>query len=130
MTDGGGTANGGVNTVTRTFIVAVAPANQAPVVTTTAGSLTYIEGQAAVAIDPGVTVTDADSTNLVGATVAITNNFAAGQDVLAFINQVGHHRQLQRGHRRPDPDRHRLAWRPTRRPARSPTPTPAPTRRR
>ena len=60
-----------------------------PVVVTTAGSLAYTENQAATAIDSGVTVTDIDSTNLVGGSVAITGNFASGQDVLGFANQSG-----------------------------------------
>ena len=34
-------------------------------------------------------MTDADNTNLAGATVTITANFASGQDVLAFTNQNG-----------------------------------------
>jgi hypothetical protein len=63
--------------------------NDAPVVTTTAGNLSYTENAAATAIDPGLTVTDVDSANLTGATVAITGNFASGQDVLAFTNQLG-----------------------------------------
>jgi hypothetical protein len=61
-------------------------ANQAPVVTTSPGSATFITGSSAVAVDPGVTVTDADSATLPGATVSITGNFHAGEDVLAFTN--------------------------------------------
>jgi hypothetical protein len=40
-------------------------------------------------IDPGLTVTDLDSTNLTGATVAITAGFVSAQDTLAFTNQLG-----------------------------------------
>ena len=58
-------------------------------VTTTGTTLGYAENGAATAIDPGLTVSDADSTNLTGATVTITGNFASGQDVLAFTNQLG-----------------------------------------
>src|SRR5262249_345317 len=83
LPDSGGTGNGGVDTIIRTFIVAVAPANQAPVVTATAAPLAYLQGQT-VAIDGALTVTDADSLTLSGATVAIVSNFAPGQDVLAF----------------------------------------------
>ena len=39
------------------------------------------------AVDPALTVTDADSTNLTGATVSITAGFTSGQDVLAFATQ-------------------------------------------
>ena len=38
---------------------------------------------------PGLTVADLDNVNLAGATVAISGNFAAGQDVLGFTNQNG-----------------------------------------
>ena len=64
-------------------------ATAAPVVTTTGSSLAYTENATATAIDPGLTVSDADSTNLTGATVSISANYADGQDVLAFTNQLG-----------------------------------------
>src|SRR6185437_14084718 len=69
-------------------ITVVAP-NATPVVTTTAGNLAYTENAGAVAIDPGLTVTDSDNTNLTGATVAITAGFVSAQDTLAFTNQLG-----------------------------------------
>src|SRR5207248_825277 len=81
------TDSGGAST-SRSFIVAVAPSNAAPVVTPSAGSLTYNQGQAATPIDAGLTVTDASPT-LIGASVAIVKNFAAGQDVLGFNSQNG-----------------------------------------
>ncbi|MFX9165550.1 autotransporter-associated beta strand repeat-containing protein, partial [Acinetobacter baumannii] len=43
-----------------------------------------LEAQPATAIDPALTVTDSDSANLTFATVQITGNYFAGQDVLAF----------------------------------------------
>src|SRR5207249_4228788 len=64
--DGAATNNLGSGTRT----ITVVSVNEAPVVVTTSGSLAYIENQAATAIDSGVTVTDADSPNLIGATVA------------------------------------------------------------
>jgi hypothetical protein len=69
--------------------ITVTAPNAAPVVTTTGGNLSYTENAAATAIDPGLTVSDSDTSNLVGASVAITGNFATGQDVLAFTNQLG-----------------------------------------
>jgi hypothetical protein len=66
-----------------------AASNAAPVVTTTGSTLAYTEGDGAVVIDSGITVTDADNANLTSATVAITANYASGQDVLAFSNQLG-----------------------------------------
>ncbi|MGN1291078.1 MAG: beta strand repeat-containing protein, partial [Bradyrhizobium sp.] len=61
----------------------VAPPDAPPVVT--AGhTLSYIEAQPATAFDPALTVTDSDSANLAHATVQITGNYVAGEDVLAF----------------------------------------------
>ena len=63
-------------------------ANQAPVVTTSGGSTSYIEGTP-VAIDAAITVTDEINANLASATVSITTGFGASQDLLQFINQNG-----------------------------------------
>ena len=62
---------------------------QAPVVSTSGGTAAYVENGTPVAIDPGLTLSDADSTQLTGATVAITGGFVAGQDLLGFANQSG-----------------------------------------
>ena len=61
----------------------------APVLTTTGSALAYTENAAATAVDPGLTVTDMDSTNLTGATVTISANYVNGEDVLSFTNQLG-----------------------------------------
>jgi len=87
--DQGNTGTGGPLTDTDTVNITVTAPNAAPVVTATVGNLSYTENAAATAVDPGLTVTDSDNANLVGATVAITGNFANGQDVLAFTNQLG-----------------------------------------
>jgi hypothetical protein len=87
--DQGNSGTGGALTDTDTVNITVNAANDPPVVTTTAGNLAYNENDLPTAIDPGLTVTDADNANLTGATVAITGNFASGQDVLAFTNQLG-----------------------------------------
>jgi Bacterial Ig domain/Calx-beta domain len=87
--DQGNTGAGGPLTDTDTVNITVNAANDAPVVTTTAGNLSYTENDPATAIDPGLTVTDIDSANLVGATVAITSGFVSAQDTLAFTNQLG-----------------------------------------
>jgi CSLREA domain-containing protein len=87
--DQGNTGTGGALTDTDSVNITVTAPNAAPVVTTTAGNLSYTENAAATAIDPGLTVSDSDTANLVGATVAITGNFASGEDVLAFVNQLG-----------------------------------------
>ncbi|HEU5130669.1 MAG TPA: Ig-like domain-containing protein, partial [Pyrinomonadaceae bacterium] len=81
---------GGTNTsAPQSFTITVVPPNATPVVTTTAGNLSYTENAGAVVIDSGVTVTDSDNTDLVGATVAITAGFVSAQDTLAFTNQLG-----------------------------------------
>ncbi len=50
------------------------------------GNSTILSAGAQV-IDSAITVTDADDTMLVGATVSITQNFDAGGDILGFVNQ-------------------------------------------
>jgi len=55
----------------------------------TVAPLAFTENGAAASIDPGLTVTDADSPNLAGATVTISAGYVSGEDVLAFVNQNG-----------------------------------------
>src|SRR4029450_10918742 len=86
--DLGNTGSGGALTDTDTVNITVNDAG-APIVTTTAGNLAYTENDPATAIDPGLPVTDSNSTDLVGATVAITAGFVSAQDTLAFTNQLG-----------------------------------------
>ena len=54
-----------------------------------AGTLTYIENQAASAINSTLTVSDIDSPTLTSATVSIGTGFNSAQDVLGFTNQNG-----------------------------------------
>ncbi len=82
VTSQDGTASGIVT-------VTISGSNDAPVLNANGGSLSYTEGQVATAIDTALIVSDVDSTNLNGATVSITGNFASGQDVLGFTNQNG-----------------------------------------
>ncbi|WP_249140371.1 beta strand repeat-containing protein [Bradyrhizobium manausense] len=76
-------------TATGTVTVTITGTNDAPVLNANGGSLSYTENQAATAINTALLVSDVDSTNLTGATVSITGNFASGQDVLGFTNQNG-----------------------------------------
>lgn len=69
--------------------IAVTAANDAPTVGTSGGAASYTENDVAVVLDAGVAVTDVDSANLVGATVQITGNYAAGEDLLSFVDQAG-----------------------------------------
>ena len=93
VTDSGGTANGGMNSVSQSFIVAVAPSNVAPVVTTTASAAALSSrARPRPTIDPGLTLQDLNSpTNatIVGATVQITVNNNPSEDVLSFNPQNG-----------------------------------------
>ncbi|MCK1501748.1 VCBS domain-containing protein [Bradyrhizobium sp. 188] len=83
------TNDGAANSVAVTDTINVTPVNDAPVLNANGGTLSYTENQAATAIDTVLTASDVDSTNLTGATVSITTNFASGQDVLGFTNQNG-----------------------------------------
>ncbi|MBK7238075.1 MAG: tandem-95 repeat protein [Sterolibacteriaceae bacterium] len=84
--NGGSTA---IAAATASLSTSITPVNDAPVLTTSGSTLTYTENQAATAVDAALTVSDVDSTNLAGATVTISANYANGQDVLAFTNQLG-----------------------------------------
>ena len=70
---------------------AVIGANSNPTLTglETGTPLAVTENDAAKAVTASVVVGDTDDTNLVGATVQISNNFVTGEDVLAFTNQLG-----------------------------------------
>lgn len=61
-----------------------------PVLGASGGSATFTEGNQVagtpVVVDSGLTLSDADSTTLASATVAVTGNFQSGADVLGFIN--------------------------------------------
>jgi hypothetical protein len=80
--------DGDVDSAAATCAISVFSANQAPVVTTTATSLTYTVGDPAVTIDPGVTVSDADDANLEGAVVRLSAGLEVG-DELVFVDQSG-----------------------------------------
>ncbi|MBW4464707.1 MAG: cadherin domain-containing protein [Pegethrix bostrychoides GSE-TBD4-15B] len=82
------TTDSGDNTFTKTLTVTVNNLNDPPIVTTSTGSLAYQEGSGAVAIDPGLAVTDIDSPDLAGGTVRLVN-YIAGQDTLALAPQSG-----------------------------------------
>ena len=81
----------GSNTFSQMFTVAVAPTHSAPVVTTSAGPTSFIQGSGPIPVDSGVLIAPNSSTGsptLRSATVAITGNFAGAQDVLG-LNAAG-----------------------------------------
>ena len=83
--------NDGIKTsaaVTRA--VTVTDTDQTPIVTTSTGSASFVAGDNTVStpvhIDSGIALSDRDNATLASATIAITGNFRAGEDVLAFTN--------------------------------------------
>ncbi|RDK06113.1 hypothetical protein DN412_33040, partial [Cupriavidus lacunae] len=84
VNDGTSDSNAAAKTVSVTAV------DDTPVATTSGGATGFTEGNnvagTPVAIDSGVTVSDADNATLASATVTITGNFHSGEDVLAFAN--------------------------------------------
>lgn len=79
--------NDGTNDSTAaTRNVTVTPVDQSPILGTSGGSSTFTEGQGAVHVDSGVTVSDLDNSTLASASVQITGNLHAGEDLLLFTN--------------------------------------------
>ena len=69
--------------------LSITRANGIPVIATSPTTMNYATGDPATPVDPGLTVRDSDSANLVGATVSITGGFVNTEDVLQFTNQNG-----------------------------------------
>ncbi|MBF8271041.1 MAG: swmB [Magnetococcales bacterium] len=80
---------GAVLTASDTRTITITPVNDAPTVTATVASRSYTEGDGAIAVDSGLTLADVDDGNLTGAVVAITGNYVASEDILAFTDQNG-----------------------------------------
>jgi hypothetical protein len=76
VSDGTGTGSGTRN-------ITVGSVNDAPIVTPSENALDYTENDTATPIDPNVTVSDMDDTDLVSATVQITGGFNNDEDTLA-----------------------------------------------
>ncbi len=72
-----------------TVTISVDPVNDAPVVTNSGGDISYTEGDVAVAIDTGLTISDVDDTDLEGATISISSGYVNGEDTLVFTDQLG-----------------------------------------
>ncbi|HET6999096.1 MAG TPA: tandem-95 repeat protein [Solirubrobacterales bacterium] len=66
--------------------VTVTAVNDAPVVTVAGTELDYDENDPATAVDPTLTVTDADSAQLSGATVTVASGYLNGADELGFAD--------------------------------------------
>ena len=72
--------------------------NDAPVVDAHNATLSYTENHAPAAIDAALTLSDVDSATLGSATVQISGNFVAGEDVLGFTDQNGIHGSYDAAH--------------------------------
>ncbi|MBW8830002.1 MAG: DUF4347 domain-containing protein [Burkholderiales bacterium] len=87
-TSNGGTTAFSIGTAQGSIVVSAV--NDAPTVTTSGANASFVEANnlasTPVVVDGGLTLADVDNSTLAGATVSITGNFAAGQDVLAFTN--------------------------------------------
>ncbi|MCW1400982.1 Ig-like domain-containing protein [Novosphingobium sp. MW5] len=79
--------DGKIVTVPVTVQLAVTPVNDAPILTGTVASATYVENAAALTLAPALVLTDADSTRMSGATVTISG--ALPEDVLTFTPRTG-----------------------------------------
>jgi hypothetical protein len=77
-------ADDGSLTDTGTVTVTVNPANDAPAITVTAGDAGFTEDGGPVAVDGGLTLTDAENHTISGATAEITGNFQSGEDTLVY----------------------------------------------
>ncbi len=62
------------------------PVFNPPVITTTASALSYTAGSGAVDVDPGLSLSDLESSTITSATVTISSGYFSGQDVLGFTN--------------------------------------------
>ncbi len=89
LQDNGGTAAGGLDTLTKSFVVSISNVNDPPVVTLTASALTYTEKDSPTPIDAGLQLNDIDSSLLASATVQIIGGFQTSEDLLSFTNQSG-----------------------------------------
>ncbi|WP_153144894.1 retention module-containing protein [Dechloromonas sp. H13] len=81
--DGGNTGTGGPLSDTDSINLNITAVNDAPLLAS-GSTLSYTENQVAQAINGSLTVSDADNATLASATVSITGNFQASQDVLGF----------------------------------------------
>lgn len=82
--------DGSANSNTRTRTITITPVNDAPVLSAIEGTaLAYSESQAATVISATINAADVDNTNLTGATVQITGNYAGAEDILTFTTISG-----------------------------------------
>ncbi|MBL0743119.1 tandem-95 repeat protein [Chryseolinea lacunae] len=82
--------DGATNSTTLSRNITFTAVNDAPVLAAIeAAALTFSEGGAAKNISGAITAVDVDNANLTGATIQITGNFVATEDVLSFTTANG-----------------------------------------
>ena len=80
VSDGDNSSSGITSTIT------IADSNDAPTVSDAGSTLAYTEDDAATVIDSSLTITDADDTNIEGATITISGGYQSSEDVLDLGN--------------------------------------------
>ncbi len=81
------TVSDGALSASDTFVLTVNAVNDAPVLAgIEAAGLTFNEDSPAIQITNSVTVSDVDDTHIEGATVSISSNYVASEDMLFFTN--------------------------------------------
>ena len=80
--------DGAANSNTAAKTVSVTAVNDAPVLAASGGTTAHTEN-VPVVVDSGITVSDADSANMVSGTVTVGAGYTAGQDILGFTTQNG-----------------------------------------
>ena len=83
--DDGAATNNQSDTATRD--IEITRVNDAPVVNTSGATASYVGSGAATAVDPCVTVSDVDDTNIESAQVQISSGFVTG-DTLVYTDQL------------------------------------------
>jgi hypothetical protein len=86
--DGGNTGAGGARTVSVSGTITVTARAGAPVISGAGSTRGYAEQAAAVTLEPALTLSDADDTQIASATVAIAAGLTAG-DTLSWTDQPG-----------------------------------------
>ena len=80
--------DGDLTSLTAGADIHVTPVNDLPVITA-GGSGDYDEGDAALIIDGGITITDGDDVDLEGATITIGDGYRSSEDRLVFTDANG-----------------------------------------
>ncbi|OED39544.1 hypothetical protein AB833_15070, partial [Chromatiales bacterium (ex Bugula neritina AB1)] len=80
-------SDGDINSASVTRDINITPVNDAPVQSSIEGTaLVYTENDGALLVTSTLVLDDLDDTNLESASVSISSNYIAGEDVLSFVN--------------------------------------------